>query len=95
MIVGVLVGVLVRPGVEVFDGVRVGVGVPRGMTCLPFSVLSLRSNSMTDTAKPMLSTGLPPAAVSILDVLTPITAPSIVHERPAAVAGVYRSVRLE
>ena len=73
--VGVIVGVFESVGV--MDSVSVGVGVPRAMTCLPFSVFSLCSNSITDTANPMLSTGRPPEVASILDVLTPITAPSI------------------
>ena len=83
VIVGVIDGVGVVDGVGVMDGVKVGVGVPRAMTCL----FSLRSNSMTDTANPILSTGLPLAAVSILEVFTPMTAPSILTSGPPLLPG--------
>ncbi len=85
--VGVAVGVGVGPGVGVAVGRSVGVGVPRATTRRPLSVLSLRSSSITETAKPMLCTGLPLPVSSILDVLTPITSPSLLTSGPPLLPG--------
>ena len=83
--VGVMVGVRVGVGVGVMVGV--GVGVPRSMIGRPLRVGSLRSSSMTETAKPMLLTGLPSPVSSILEELTPMTSPASLTSGPPLLPG--------
>ena len=89
---GVQVGSGVGPGTGVGVGsgagieTGVGVGVPETATC-PLTEGSLRSISETDTAKPMLSTGLPLSVSSILEELIPITSPSKLTSGPPLLPG--------
>ena len=85
--VGVSVRVGVGPGVGVSMGVGSSVGVPRSVIPRSLSAPSLRSSSITETAKPMLCTGLPLSVSSILDVLTPITLPSLSTRGPPLLPG--------
>ena len=89
--VGVMVGVGVVVGVGVIVGVivaiGVAVGVPRLATPRALSVGRFSSSSLTETANPMLATGLPPDVSSILDVLTPITSPELLTNGPPLLPG--------
>ena len=80
--VGTSVDVIVGSGITV----GVNVGASRSAICPP-SVGSLFSSSDTDTAKPMLVTGLPASVCSILDELTPITSPSLLTSGPPLLPG--------
>ena len=68
-------------------GVSTGVGVTRLSTPRALNKGNLFSSSLTETAKPMLATGLPPDVSSILDVLTPITWPELLTSGPPLLPG--------
>ena len=83
---GVNVGAGVQVGSDAGIGVGAGVGVLRLANC-PLSAGILPSSSETETAKPMLVTGLPLSVSSILDELTPITSPLRLTSGPPLLPG--------
>ena len=85
--VGIIVAVGVMVGVRVIVGVGAGVGVSLSTTPRALRVYKRFLSSLTDTANPMLSTGLPPEVDSTFDVLMPITSPSPLIRGPPLLPG--------
>ena len=89
------VRVCMEVGVSVAVGESAGVGVTRLATPRAPSEGNLLSSSLTETAKPMLATGLPPDVSSILDVVDTNHLARTVDQRPAAVTWIYSCVSLK